>query len=277
MGHRQTRCWMPPSFSLRALRPCWLGLFFFASGIFCKVEKWLYFMCVGCSLWCKCNSVTSMLTRVQSRSHFLNTIAGKYTFMACLLLIIAPKHDVSWLKPDFVPFIVDANLHVHSISDKCSNVAHSEWSTVEHAKLSWSRLRPDSSASPRPVREEGWAFAREKTSIKKRCQKGTPSPRGGFLFCCFWLFGQANGKITIKFRIAFGCLGSESHAPRRSSMNLMEIMAIGQWDHRKPWMINNQLWPRKDGWRRWGTYMDLWGIIPTAYGDLNVGDEALHH
>ena len=25
---------------------------------------------------------------------------------------------------------------------------------------------------------------------------------GGFLFGCFWLFGQANGKITIKFRIA---------------------------------------------------------------------------
>lgn len=96
------------------------------------------------------------------------------------------------------------------------------------------------------------------------------------IFQLFWLFGQANGKITIKFRIAFGCLGSESHAPRRSSMNLMEIMAIGQWDHCKPWMINNQLWPIKDGWRRWGTYVDLWGIIPTAYGDLNVGDEALH-
>ena len=115
---------------------------------------------------------------------------------------------------------------------------------------------------------------------QRKSAKKEPPPRGGgggFLFCCFWLFGQANGKITIKFRIAFGCLGSESHAPRRSSMNLMEIMAIGQWDHCKPWMINNQLWPRKDGWRRWGTYMDLWGIIPTAYGDLNVGDEALHH
>ena len=150
-------------------------------------------MCVGCSLWCKCNSVTSMLTRVQSRSHFLNTIAGKYTFMACLLLIIAPKHDVSWLKPDFVPFIVDANLHVHSISDKCSNVAHSEWSTVEHAKLSWSRLCPDSSASPRPVCEEGWAFACEKTSIKKTCQKGTP--QGGFLFGVFGFLGKPMGKL----------------------------------------------------------------------------------
>ena len=112
-----------------------------------------------------------------------------------------------------------------------------------------------------------------KENVPKR---NPPWGVGGFLFCCFWLFGQANGTITIKFRIAFGCLGSESHAQRRSSMNLMEIMAIGQWDHCKPWMINNQLWPRKDGWRRWGTYMDLWGIIPTAYGDLNVGDEALH-
>ena len=196
MGHRQAGCWMPPSFSLRALRPCWLGLFFFASGIFCKVEKWLYFVCVGCSLWCKCNSVTSMFTRVQSCSHFLNTIAGKYTFMACLLLIIAPKHDVSWLKPDFVPFIVDANLHVHSISDKCSNVAHSEWSTVEHAKLSWSRLCPDSSASPRPVCEEGWAFACEKTSIKRTCQKGTPpGGLGGSFFAVFGFLGKPMGKL----------------------------------------------------------------------------------
>ena len=38
----------------------------------------------------------------------------------------------------------------------------------------------------------------KKTSIKKKCQKGTPQ---GFLFGCFSLFGQANGKITIKFRI----------------------------------------------------------------------------
>ena len=44
----------------------------------------------------------------------------------------------------------------------------------------------------------------KKTSIKKKCQKGTPpgGGGGGFLFGCFWLFGQANGKITIKFRIA---------------------------------------------------------------------------
>ena len=33
----------------------------------------------------------------------------------------------------------------------------------------------------------------------------------------------------------------------------------------------------KKGWlEKMRTYMDLWGIIPTAYGDLNVGDEALH-